>query len=169
MSQVASPRRVADEPKHRSRTGRQRGQPSASGSERADRYERAGRPLPLFLVRPGWDIGSQPTMVRTQSRACALSVTSGKHRCSSTTPAGSPPSFQARRIAAVSSSTTSMPGSSELCAAKASHDRAMEARCPPTAPLRAKCKLTEILSAGKSRVLRNRLRRRTEFAKPRTL
>ena len=102
----------------RFRTERGRGPPHG-------RHAARRAPHPCSRLGAGRGVGRHPTMARTHRRACALSVMSGKCRCSSTTPASSPPSSQARRIAvAVSSSTTNMPKAWVRCVVGTSSGRA---------------------------------------------
>ena len=65
------------------------------------------RPLLGSLTSRGFTgSGFQPAMIRAQSRACALSVTPGNKRRSSTAADSSPPRSKAARIAAASASVT---------------------------------------------------------------
>ena len=65
------------------------------------------RPLLGSLTSRGFTgSGFQPAMIRAQSRACALSLTPGNKRRSSTAADSSPPRSKAARIAAASASVT---------------------------------------------------------------
>jgi hypothetical protein len=79
------------------------------GSDNASGDAGCRRALPLRISSLSRPRSSQPAMVRAHSRACALSVTLGNNRRSSTAADNSPPRSNAVRAAVSASETTNMP------------------------------------------------------------